>query len=110
MISYIICHIKHKEGIEMKYQIYNYKQKKNVGKPYTCKKRARTRCEKLDLAYGAYSYRVIAVMENEVYYMNPFTGSVDTIDGWDCDLDSLIEVVKDESGNWVEQEYTFEKI
>ena len=43
-------------------------------------------------------------MENEVYYMNPFTGSVDTIDGWDCDLDSLIEVVQDENGDWVEQD------
>jgi hypothetical protein len=40
--------------------------------------------------------------EKEVYYMNPYTGSVDTLDGWDCDLDTLIEVELNESGDWVE--------
>jgi len=42
----------------MRYQIYNTRTKQNVGKPYKCRKRARTRAEKLDLEYGAYSYTV----------------------------------------------------
>lgn len=45
----------------MKYQIYNYRTKTNVGKPYTCVKRARRRCDVLDMKYGAYSYRVIEI-------------------------------------------------
>ena len=34
-------------------------------------------------------------------YMNPHTGSVDTLDGWDS-AEGLIEVVQDENGEWVE--------
>ncbi len=47
------------------------------------------------------------------YYMNTLTGSVDTKDGWDyenesgetvnaVELGEVIEVVKDEHGDWVE--------
>ena len=42
----------------MKYQIYNVRTKQNVGTTYNCRKRARTRAEKLNLEYGAYSYTV----------------------------------------------------
>lgn len=45
----------------MKYQIYNFRTKENIGNPYGCRKRARNRCDKLDLAYGAISYRIIEV-------------------------------------------------
>ncbi len=46
----------------MRYQIYNFRKQCNVGKPYACRKRARNQCDKLDLAYGAISYRVIEVI------------------------------------------------
>ncbi len=42
------------------------------------------------------------------YFMNPNTGSVDTLYGWDVDsekeaiAEGLIEVVKDDDGDWVE--------
>lgn len=45
----------------MRYQIYNFRTKQNVGKPYACRKRAWNRCDKLDLIYGAISYRIIEV-------------------------------------------------
>ena len=49
----------------------------------------------------------------ETYLMNPATGSVDTKDNWlsemaswegdiDAQFDSLVEVAKDGSGDWVE--------
>lgn len=39
----------------------------------------------------------------EKFYMNPVTGSVDTKDGWyPEDIITLIEVVKDKEGFWVE--------
>ncbi len=43
------------------------------------------------------------------YYMNPWTGSVDTKenwedDGWDQDNSFLVEVKKDDNGDWVEVE------
>ena len=44
--------------MEKKYEIYNYRTKQVIGNPYGCRKRARNRAEKLDLAYGAYSYLV----------------------------------------------------
>jgi hypothetical protein len=55
----------------------------------------------------------IANMQTEKFYMNTKTGSVDTKDGWDyenesgetvnaVDLGEVIEVEKDEEGNWVE--------
>lgn len=45
--------------------------------------------------------------EKEKMYMNPYTGSVDVLENWDCcgkdqDLDELIEVKLDEEGHWVE--------
>jgi hypothetical protein len=41
-------------------------------------------------------------MENEKMYMNTFTGSVDTADGWD-DLSKVVEVVwSEEEQCWVE--------
>jgi len=42
----------------MKYQIYNLRTQTNIGKPYSCRKRARNKCDKLDLTYGAISYIV----------------------------------------------------
>lgn len=39
------------------------------------------------------------------YYMNPHTGSVDTLDGWfpfTLENSKLIEVKKDDNGDWVE--------
>lgn len=45
----------------MKYQIYNFKTQKNIGVPYTCRKRAKARSDKLDLEYGAISYRIIEI-------------------------------------------------
>jgi hypothetical protein len=55
----------------------------------------------------------------DVMLMNPKTGSVDTRENWlaemprwnvdpaECqrEFDSLIEVVQDERGDWVEREY-----
>lgn len=49
----------------------------------------------------------------ETYLMNPATGSVDTKESWLAEMpkwegdqqaqfDSLVEVVKDDSGDWVE--------
>ena len=37
-------------------------------------------------------------------YMNPQTGSVDTLDGWHpyTLADGLVPVVRDENGEWVE--------
>jgi len=38
-------------------------------------------------------------------YMNPDTGSVDTLDGWfpnTLENSNLIQVKKDDDGNWVE--------
>lgn len=37
-----------------------------VGKPYSCRKRARTRADRLDLEYGAYRYSVRPVYAPEV--------------------------------------------
>ncbi len=45
----------------MRYQVYNFRKQCNVGNPYTCKKRARNKCDKLDLEYGAISYRIVEV-------------------------------------------------
>lgn len=44
-----------------------------------------------------------------VYLMNPHTGSVDTEENWNdegytTENSELIEVVKDENGEWVEAE------
>ena len=48
-------------------------------------------------------------MTTEKYLMNPHTGSVDTeenwrsdarTDGWDFDKAELVEVEKDENGDW----------
>jgi len=47
----------------MKYQIYNFRTKENIGKPYTCVKKARRRCDKLDLLYGAISYRINTILD-----------------------------------------------
>ena len=42
-------------------------------------------------------------MDNDKFYMNPFTGSVDTENGWYPEsIDSLVEVMKDSEGFWVE--------
>lgn len=55
-------------------------------------------------------------MTTETFLMNPFTGSVDTKDNWLAEMptwdedpaecqrqfDSLVEVIKDENGDWVE--------
>lgn len=56
-------------------------------------------------------------MSTEKFLMNPFTGSVDTEENWKSDMqewetmdgktpqeqfDSLIEVTKNESGDWIE--------
>ena len=43
----------------------------------------------------------------EKNYMNPNTGSVDTLDGWGFDIErskseGLIEVVKNTDGDWIE--------
>jgi hypothetical protein len=47
--------------------------------------------------------KTILEVKMEKFYMNPFTGSVDTKDGWYPEpIDSLIEVVKDSEGFWVE--------
>lgn len=40
------------------YIIWDNHNKIAVSKPYACVKRARRRADKLDLAYGAYRYRV----------------------------------------------------
>lgn len=42
----------------------------------------------------------------EKTYMNPNTGSVDTMDGWGYDLEEalaegLVEVVRDSNGDWI---------
>ena len=42
----------------MKYQIFDRKYNKPVGKPYSSKERCRTRRDKLDNAYGAYHYYI----------------------------------------------------
>lgn len=44
-------------------------------------------------------------MYQEAYYMNPPTGSVDTLDGWypyTPEKDGLIRVVQDTDGDWVD--------
>lgn len=52
-------------------------------------------------------------MNNDKFYMNTKTGSVDTYDGWfyvneageevnAVDLGEAIEVIKDANGDWVE--------
>lgn len=46
----------------VKYQIYNSRMKVNIGKPLTCKKRARNKCDKLDNQYGAYCHSIIEVL------------------------------------------------
>jgi hypothetical protein len=45
-------------------------------------------------------------MTEEKLYMNPTTGSVDTLDGWYpfTEDDGLVLVVKDKYGSWVEVE------
>lgn len=48
----------------MKYQIYNIRSGDLVGQPYTCKKRARRKCDKLDNIYGAYVYSFREVKTN----------------------------------------------
>lgn len=48
----------------MKYQVIDRKTGQNVGKPYSNKKRAKSRAEKLDLDYGAYRYGVKEIEEN----------------------------------------------
>jgi hypothetical protein len=46
---------------------------------------------------------ILEVKKMEKFYMNSFTGSVDTEDGWyPEDITTLIEVVKDKEGFWVE--------
>lgn len=40
------------------FEIIDIHTKLRVGKPYKSKGRARARCEKLDLEYGAYRYIV----------------------------------------------------
>ncbi len=44
--------------------------------------------------------------KEEKYYINPNTGSVDTLDGWypATEKDGLIEVIKNENNEWVEKE------
>jgi hypothetical protein len=38
----------------------------------------------------------------EKYYMNTFTGSVDTEEGWYPEnINTLIEVIKDKNGQWI---------
>ena len=37
------------------------------------------------------------------YYMNPFTGSVDTKEGWYPEnINTLIEVIKDKDDHWID--------
>ena len=51
----------------------------------------------------AYLQIILKVKKMEKFYMNSFTGSVDTEDGWyPEDIATLIEVVKDKEGFWVE--------
>ena len=47
--------------------------------------------------------QTIIEKNNVDMYMNPFTGSVDTLDGWYPygPDDGLVLVVRDESGEWV---------
>jgi len=43
--------------------------------------------------------------ENTKLFMNIFTGSVDTEENWLSEIEStenLVEVVKDENGDWIE--------
>jgi len=47
----------------MKYQIYNFRKQCFIGKTYECRKKARRRADKLDLEYGAISFRVMEVTE-----------------------------------------------
>lgn len=47
----------------MKYRIFNFRKQCFVGGLYQCRKRARNRADKLDLEYGAISYRVMEVTE-----------------------------------------------
>lgn len=48
--------------------------------------------------------QVAAFGPEPAYYMNPNTGSVDTLDGWHPYglTDGLIKVVRDGNGGWVE--------
>jgi len=47
--------------------------------------------------------KTILEVKMDKFYMNPFTGSVDTAEGWYPEpIDSLIEVIKDNDGFWVE--------
>jgi len=39
-----------------------------------------------------------ALQSTEDLYMNPKTGSVDTLDGWDCDKSELVQVECDQHG------------
>lgn len=43
----------------IRWQVWDNKDKRPVGKPYNDKKRARRRVDKLDNDYGAYRYTVI---------------------------------------------------
>lgn len=46
------------------------------------------------------------IYRDERYFMNPNTGSIDTLDGWFpyTEKDGLIEVVRDKDGHWTEKE------
>lgn len=57
----------------MKYQIFNFIIQDYVGKPYSCKKRARLRCDKLDLAYGAISHRIVEIAD-----LNPYRNTLES--------------------------------
>lgn len=50
----------------MTYQIYkkptyHNPTKEKIGKPYSCIKRARTRCNKLDLEYGDFAHQIFEI-------------------------------------------------
>ena len=47
----------------MKYQIVDRHTGLKVGKPYSCRKRARSRVDRLDNEYGGYRYYLVEVAE-----------------------------------------------
>lgn len=49
----------------MKYQIFNFRTQKTMGKPYACRRRAKNRADFLDLVYGAITCRIIEIKQTK---------------------------------------------